>query len=226
MVTVGQVLTSPESGWIRYDDINNNISYGGTGWSSGTSNEWYNQTYHQNNTINSTIKFNFTKTKIRIIATMINSGSSNIRIKIDNLEETFSLYSLTRLDQALVYEKTGLDEKEHCAEITLQNTGYLFLDAIDIDTLGTLKPYSVLNKFLVKQNSNYYTIKSTNYDSITTHNFTPLTLTGGLTPNKSDIENFGFSDLSILTNNMTVNGDTFIPVSKFDNTTELKLYKG
>lgn len=79
--------------------------------------------------------------------------------------------------------------------------------------------------FLIKQNNNYYTINSTNYDNITTHNFIPLTLTGGIIPNKSDIETFGFTDLNALTNSMTINTDTFIPISKFDNTAELKYYK-
>jgi hypothetical protein len=53
----------------------------------------------------------------------------------------------------------------------------------------------------------------------------PLTLTGGTTPNSSDIANFGFNDLSVLTNSMTVSSDTFIPILKFYNTAELKLYK-
>lgn len=83
----------------------------------------------------------------------------------------------------------------------------------------------IKNKYLIKQNSNYYTIKTINYDSTTSHNFIPLSLTGGTTPNKSDIETFGFEDLNLLTNSMTVNTDIFIPVSKFDNNTELKMYK-
>lgn len=82
-----------------------------------------------------------------------------------------------------------------------------------------------MSKYLIKQNSNYYTINSTNYDSITSHNFLPLILTGGTNPNKSDIETFGFTDLSVLTNNMTKDSDTFKPIDKFNNTAELKLYK-
>lgn len=81
-------------------------------------------------------------------------------------------------------------------------------------------------KYLLKQNSNYYNINSANYDAITNHNFSSLTLTGGTTPNKNDIETFGFDDLNVLTNSMNVGSDTFIPVSKFDNTAELKMYKG
>jgi hypothetical protein len=90
-------------------------------------------------------------------------------------------------------------------------------------TISGLNLYTI--KYLLKQNLNYYTTKTTNYDSTTTHNFTPLTLTGGTMPNVSDIDNFGFDDLSILTNNMIVGSDVFEPISKFDNTTELKFYK-
>jgi hypothetical protein len=82
------------------------------------------------------------------------------------------------------------------------------------------------NKYLIKQNSNYYTIKTTNYDEVTSHNFIQLTLMGGSIPNSSDIYNFGFNDLNLLTNSMTKGSDIFIPISKFDNTAELKMYKG
>jgi len=85
---------------------------------------------------------------------------------------------------------------------------------------------AISKKYLIKQNGNYYAIKSGNYDSITNHNFNPLVLVGGTIPNKLDIDNFGFDDLSVLTNSMTVGSDIFIPISKFDNTAELKLYKG
>lgn len=83
-----------------------------------------------------------------------------------------------------------------------------------------------IHKYLIKQNSNYYTINASNYDSATIHSFSPLVLVGGANPNKADIDTFGFNDIGLLTNSMTVNTDTFIPVLKFDNTAELKLYKG
>jgi hypothetical protein len=82
-----------------------------------------------------------------------------------------------------------------------------------------------MSKYLIKQNSNYYNINSANYDSITSHNFMPLTLTGGTTPNKNDIETFGFTDLNVLTNNVTFGSDNFIPLSKFGNQFDIKMYK-
>lgn len=81
------------------------------------------------------------------------------------------------------------------------------------------------NYYFIKQNNNYYTMKVGNYDDVTTHNFIPLTLTGGALPNKSDIETMGFNNLSLLTNNMVVGSDSFIPLSKLDNNFEIKCYK-
>ncbi|WP_411680412.1 Ig domain-containing protein [Clostridium thailandense] len=141
--TIGQQLTVPESGWQRFDNTDSNILYTGT-WDSGTTTSpWYKFTYNQTNTLNSSVKFNFTKDKIRLIAPILSSGSSNIQIKIDNnIVETYSLYKSSRTDQVLVYEKTGLSNTEHCVEITLPYSGYIFFDAIDIDLTGELKPYN------------------------------------------------------------------------------------
>jgi hypothetical protein len=81
------------------------------------------------------------------------------------------------------------------------------------------------NSFLIKQNTSYYTIKPTNYDAITTHNFTQLTLTGGSIPNKADIETFGFDDLTVLGNSMTLGSDTFKPIDKLGSNFDIKMYK-
>jgi hypothetical protein len=123
----------------------------------------------------------------------------------------------------------GLEKKE----FTFINNNFYIKYRINVSSnngavnigICELEMMEVVEYFLLKQNSNYYTIKSSNYDSATTHNFMPLTLTGGTTPNSSDIANFGFNDLSVLTNSTTVSSDTFIPILKFDNTAELKLYK-
>jgi hypothetical protein len=78
-------------------------------------------------------------------------------------------------------------------------------------------------KYLLAANSNYYSIDPTHYDSVN-HVFTPLTLTGGTTPNKSDIDTFGFNDLSVLINNMTVSSDTFRPIDKLNNVFQINKY--
>jgi hypothetical protein len=81
-------------------------------------------------------------------------------------------------------------------------------------------------KYLIKQNSNYYSINLSNYDNITLHNFTPISLTGGVTPNSNDINTYGFNDLSILTTSMISGSDTFIPLDKLNSQFDIKMYKG
>lgn len=79
-------------------------------------------------------------------------------------------------------------------------------------------------KYLIKKDLNYYTVKSEHYDEVS-HSFEPLSLNGGTTPNKTDINVFGFDTLEVLTNSITVGSDTFKPIDKIDNTAELKMYK-
>ena len=50
-------------------------------------------------------------------------------------------------------------------------------------------------KYLIKQGSNYHTIKSGFYEN---GEYSPLILNGGLTPNVNDFENYGFSDVGDL----------------------------
>jgi hypothetical protein len=126
------------------------------------------------------------------------------------------------------YSNLTLDNNYNIGGVNWQNIG------IGTNSDGTVANIGVYGgdfsldfpiKYLIKQNNNYYTITSISYDSITNHNFIPLTLNGGVIPNKSDIETFGFNNLNLLTNNMTVNADNFKPIDKFDNTAELKMYK-
>lgn len=75
------------------------------------------------------------------------------------------------------------------------------------------------NKFLIKQNNQYYSIKPEFYDNTTSHGFTPLSLTSGNAyPNADDYNNNGFDDVSALCTSTTVGSDTFRPVDKFGET--------
>lgn len=71
----------------------------------------------------------------------------------------------------------------------------------------------VVNKFLIKQEEKYYTLKSEYYSN---GKFTPLTLSGGTVPNQQDYNNFGFDSISLFTSSMTINTETFIPINKFN----------
>jgi hypothetical protein len=140
MATIGQQLTAPEAGWKRYDDRNSAIKYTGT-WNVVTGDaRFYNGTVTWiNNPTNTSIRFKFKGTKIRIIGTRYQDRSSNIQIKIDGATETYSEYRAvgTTEGQILVYEKIGLVDGIHDVEITTLSGSYS-LDAIDIDSTGRL----------------------------------------------------------------------------------------
>ncbi|MBU3185673.1 hypothetical protein [Clostridium estertheticum] len=86
--------------------------------------------------------------------------------------------------------------------------GVLYLGIRRLQMMGTTN-----NKHLIKQNAQHYTINSEFYNN-TTHNFTPLILTGGDKPNLADYGTFGFDDVNLLANNMTKGTDTFKIIDK------------
>ncbi|MCB2300409.1 hypothetical protein [Clostridium tagluense] len=74
-------------------------------------------------------------------------------------------------------------------------------------------------KFFLKQNNNFYTIKSDQYKD---NQFQPLPIT---IPEKTDYETYGFDDLNLLTQALTVGAETFRPIDKFNKSKPLILYK-
>ena len=144
MATVGDILTAPEAGWKRYDDKDASVSYIGDGWSSDTRYTPYNGSRSLNSasTENTSIRFNFTGTRLRIICVTSTNWSDKLKISIDNVEETFSEYGPVVQGQVLNYEKTNLEDKEHSVIITNLGAIYWGLDAIDIDEKGELKVYA------------------------------------------------------------------------------------
>ena len=224
MATVGQVLAIPDSGYKRVDSTDSNITYTGTVTTNENVNEFGGS--DKRLSINAEAKFNFTGSKLRILGQTYTSVlTNNTEVYIDNIQLGTINEIGAYLNQVLLIDYNGTNGEHYCRIVN--KNGEFSFDSLDISDSGILKPYNIItSKFLIKQNSNYYTVKSINYDSTTSHNFTPLTLVGGTTPNKSEIENFAFDDLNILTNSMTVNTDTFIPINKFDNTAELKMYRG
>jgi hypothetical protein len=146
MATVGQQLTSPESGWKRYDNMHPAIKYVGNSWTHNNSYpNGYNNTFSYSDENDTSqqhkIFFNFIGTKIRIINILSLGYSDNIKIKIDGVEYTHYQYNGTTVYQCLVFELTGLENKIHTVEMydsDLNNTTRVGLDAIDIDSTGRL----------------------------------------------------------------------------------------
>ncbi|WP_173602560.1 hypothetical protein [Bacillus cereus] len=142
--TVGEVITIPEVGWKRIDNIDTNIQYLGSNWTSDSDStrQYYNNTCHNNlNTDKSAqIKFNFKGTKLRLMCSVYENHSNKVAISIDGQVQ---YYSESRVvDRAygsvLCYEKLGLTDAVHEVTIKCETPGALSLDAIDIDDNGSM----------------------------------------------------------------------------------------
>ncbi|MGF9914225.1 fibronectin type III domain-containing protein [Paenibacillus ehimensis] len=135
---IGQQLTSPEAGWQRFDDNHPLIKYCGN-WSPYTNGvNLYNGSANHTGTVNDCASFAFKGTKVRIIADTFNNKTKTAQISIDGVKETFN-ENLTTQGSTLVYEKTGLADGVHNVRIQLVDSdGYLTLDAIDLESSGTL----------------------------------------------------------------------------------------
>lgn len=142
--TVGQVLTTPESDWKRYDDRDLRIQYSGIGWAKEALSGEYNNTLtfigvgtSQSNISNCKASFKFYGTKLRLIASLY-TDYATLAVKIDgNLVATPNMYGgLTR--QVLACDTQNLELKVHTVEIYSLTNGRWDFDAIDIDEIGYL----------------------------------------------------------------------------------------
>ncbi|WP_286904453.1 Ig-like domain-containing protein [Clostridium sp. UBA1652] len=156
--TVGQVLTSPETGWRRFDDTDSRIKYMGENMAGPPKNtNYFNGGYNgylfsDKSLLDSNyVKFRFYGTKIRIISDQSYYRSKNICIEIDDAVYRFSEGVTNANDikyQVLTYENTNLSQGIHSVKIYMDtNTqpkvhdgvSYSFsVDAIDIDSSGYL----------------------------------------------------------------------------------------
>lgn len=152
--TLGQVLTTPEAGWKRYNDSDNNITYIGSWKYYPNASYSYSSDNHETNIANDSFKFNFIGSKVRLIACLLYNRSNDITIKIDGSivekasQSDTNTSSSTSGNMKLYYEKTGLAYKEHYVEVICNTSGlrgYMDVDAIDIDDTGKLVPYDYTN---------------------------------------------------------------------------------
>lgn len=138
--TTGQPLTSPESGWKRYDDTNGAFIYNGT-FSQGVSNQAYKGKEHLTNVVNDKITFEFKGTQLRILAGRYPNRSDSIEVYLNGTQVSTLTQNGTHTGQVLIYEVLDLPETVHSVEIinktTTSNT-YMSLDAIDINSNGYL----------------------------------------------------------------------------------------
>lgn len=140
MATIGEILSTPESGWQRIDDAQEYFRFSGNDWKvTDTDGNTYEGTayYCSVNPNENKIEFSFYGTKLRIIDLLYNNRVDNVNVSIDGNVETCNPNSTSNLYQILLYEKTGLELGIHkCILSTTATTGTFSLDAIDIDKDG------------------------------------------------------------------------------------------
>jgi uncharacterized repeat protein (TIGR01451 family) len=155
---IGNVLKHPEVGWKRYDDTNSNISYVGNGWAEyRASTEYANGTAYTEQPNNSSVKFNFTGTKIRIINPYNPRQNTSVDVYIDGVKvNSHSLYREGNFREVLVYECIGLENKEHYFEYKFTGKNVAAFDAVDIDINEKIKPYNenIISMSLNKTSTN------------------------------------------------------------------------
>jgi len=135
--SVGEKLSEPEPGWVRYDESNSNILY---------SNDWLNcssDSYHQGvvkytNVTGATINFKFHGTKLRLLGVLNEDRPSDIEVLIDGVPYVGNQYASSVIWKGLFFEITDLTLDTHTIQITTKNTATTSLDAIDIDEDGYL----------------------------------------------------------------------------------------
>ncbi|WP_255292412.1 hypothetical protein [Bacillus cereus] len=140
---VGDQLPQPEPGWKRMDDADSNIRYDGK-WNFITTQKGaYNETLHyysapSGSTEEASATFKFKGTKLRLVA-LSSYFQKKAILKIDGVS-----YDLTKVEgrppiygiqQTLMFEATGLEDKEHLVELSGID---ITLDAIDIDKTGSI----------------------------------------------------------------------------------------
>ncbi|OXB94738.1 hypothetical protein [Parageobacillus galactosidasius] len=137
MATVGQQLTSPESGWKRIDttDILNKIKIlqGNISTVTGLVAYYYNGTFLSVTGNPFKIRFKFTGNKIRLIMNKWSTLSNSVTVKIDNT--TYPVFSTSTANQgmSLVFEATGLPDGEHIIDISNGDGKGIEFDAIDVN---------------------------------------------------------------------------------------------
>lgn len=189
MATIGQQLPQPENGWKRYDDTDNNVSYFGDFRTYSSAEGYYKNTVIQIQN-NGKIKFNFTGSKLRIISCYALT-QEGCKLLIDEIDYNNLITKYDLKSQVLIFDKSDLPNREHFVEIIPINNGKFQFDAIDIDENEELRSYNPnLKKYLIKQNSNYYSINNNYIDLGIINNDKEL---------KTIIDEHGYNDLSILT---------------------------
>ena len=156
--TIGDQLPTKEAGWQRIDDADTNIIYEGI-WSTLDNTSFYNKKLHYTNDT-SNYQFKFYGTKFRLILPTNNGHTSEVSVKVDDIEYSYSEYSSSLKYNVIAFEKLGLNLGYHTVIVTnRQSNKNMDIDAIDIDDNGYLVPYYQPTNLLATPGNTYVTLK-------------------------------------------------------------------
>ncbi|WLR50018.1 hypothetical protein LC040_12065 [Bacillus tianshenii] len=128
VASVGNQITSPESGWKRYSY--RNIPLKGEGLD-------FNDSYNQIST-DVEISIDFIGTKFRFIGWRYTTRSSDIQVELDGLIiDSFSELGSDQ-ESTLFYEISGLENVKHSIKFRSNDSTIFSLSDIDIDNTGRL----------------------------------------------------------------------------------------
>ena len=143
MATIGQLLTSPENGWRRYNDDFAGIVYSDTLWNIAVVNDCYcgQIKYAPESVKTGYFEFTFYGNKLRFCQSAGTIFATNTEVFIDGIScgylQTRAI-SGTCTRQVLVFEKTDLEDGIHTVRVVCGTDGSYGLecDAIDINENG------------------------------------------------------------------------------------------
>lgn len=135
--SIGQVVSSPESGWRRYGCTQTRyLSYQGGSWVYGGGSDYY-----TSNT-SSRLKFNFYGSKLRLYSYSYSNHTQNAVVNIDGVDYNFR----QRNDHngyynVLDFGIENLPEKIHHVVVYTRSSLVLSIQAVDVDSTGYILPY-------------------------------------------------------------------------------------
>jgi hypothetical protein len=138
MAVIGDILSSPEDGWRRFNNNDPKIFYD-LSYSNKAVSGYYNGDRHATTTVGGVMKFRFFGTKFRII-----SGTSTAETAIEVFVDGQSVGTYSRTSSGdevrgvLHFEYTELSPDVHTVTVLNRTVGGAVIDCIDIDADGYL----------------------------------------------------------------------------------------
>lgn len=165
MATIGQSLTSPETGWKRIDNTDSNFVYD-SNWTTHSNASHYGGSAHMLSAKTGKMEFYFYGTKLRLICHGVSGFSDQIKVTIDNSTPIIFSTNNSVGYQGLFYEQINLTKSTH--KVVIENLVPLSVrfDAIDIDSDGYMTT-GYINKVLISSTSgNVFSILSKNKSTV------------------------------------------------------------